>query len=556
MQITGADLLIKSLKKQGVDVVFGYPGGFSINIYDALYKDNLIKHILTSHEQGAAHGADGYARATGKTGVVISTSGPGATNLVTGIATANMDSIPLVAITGNVPISMLGRDSFQEVDITGVTMPITKHNYIISDVADLPRIVAEAFTIANSGRKGPVLIDIPKNIQIATIDYSEDDLEEMQVYQAREPKPDGVKALAKAIDSAKKPLIYFGGGIINGDATSELLQFAEKIDAPVACSLMGLGGFPSSHKLFVGTIGMHGDVRSAYALKACDTIIAVGARFSDRVAGDRLKFAHKTKVIHIDIDCAEINKNIITDCHLVSDAKPALKLLNEIVKEKDNKAWLDEISEKSSMLKVPNSQADPNPKYILELISNLTPDDQIVATDVGQHQMWTSQFYKFNHPRTFISSCGLGTMGYGLGAANGASIGTGKKVVLITGDGSFHMNLNELATSCKFNLPIVIFIMNNKSLGMVRQWQTLFFDKRYSETVIHQETDFVKLAEAFGAKGYRITRNADAKEIIEEALSQNVPVVVDCIIDKDEFVLPMIPAGKTVDDIITNANLN
>ncbi len=556
MQITGAELLIKCLKAQGVDTIFGFPGGFAINIYDALHQDGTIRHILTSHEQGAAHGADGYARATGKVGVVMSTSGPGATNLVTGIATANMDSVPIVAITGNVPLSMLGRDSFQEVDITGVTMPITKHNYIVPNVEDLPRIVAEAFSIASSGRKGPVLIDIPKDVQIAPYEYSEDKLIKMKTSLPKKPSKESLAKMAAFINKAKRPLIYYGGGIISANASKELAAFAEKLDSPTTCSLMGLGGMSSKHKLFVGTIGMHGDLRSAQALKTCDTLIAIGARFSDRVAGDRKKFAENIKVAHIDIDKAEINKNVRVDASLVADAKVALKALLPLIKQKNNKEWLAEITKNSAKHTVAKSKADPNPKHIIELIRELSPNNQIVATDVGQHQMWTSQFFKFYRPRTFISSLGLGTMGYGLGAANGVAVGTGRKTILITGDGSFHMNMNELATACKYNLPVVIFVLNNRTLGMVRQWQTLFFNKRYSQTNIEQKTDFVKLAEVFGAKGFRITSNAEAPAIIKKALAQSVPVVVDCQIDTDEFVLPMIPAGKTVDDIITNPELN
>lgn len=550
MKFKGAEILIKSLIDNGVDTIFGYPGGSVLNIYDALYEfSNDINHIITSHEQGAAHAADGYARATGKVGVCLATSGPGATNLVTGIATAYMDSIPMVAITGNVSKSLLGRDSFQEVNITGITMPITKHNYIVDDIKDLQAIVNEAFLLANSGRKGPVLIDIPKDVTVATYEYIEDF--KKPIYKLRED----ISQLDNAVDlinNSKKPIIYAGGGIISSNASEALIKFAEKAQIPVALSLMGLGGFPSTHPLYLGMIGMHGKVESDVAVYSSDLVIAIGTRFSDRVATDREKFANTANIIHIDIDNAEIDKNVKSNIFLVTDANNALNKLTEKIKENNHSDWLEFINQRASEITVGEFKTSPNPKEIINLINELTPSDQIIATDVGQHQMWTAMFYPFEKQRTFITSGGLGTMGFGLGAAIGAAIGTNKRTILLTGDGSFHMNLNELATASKYNLPIKVIILNNKVLGMVRQWQTLFYNKHYCQTSIDKKTDYVKLAEAFGANGYVIDQIEGAKDILNKALNEDGVSIIDVRIDKDEMVLPMIPTGKTLHDIISD----
>lgn len=549
MKFKGAQILIKSLIDNGVDTIFGYPGGSVLNIYDALYEySDKITHIITSHEQGASHSADGYARATGKVGVCLATSGPGATNLVTGIATAYMDSIPMVAITGNVDKTLLGRDSFQEVDITGVTMPITKHNYIVDDIKDLQAIVNEAFLLANSGRKGPVLIDIPKNVTIETYEYIENF--EKPTYHLREDLSKLDEAV-KLINASKKPIIYAGGGIISSNASEELIKFAEKANIPVALSLMGLGGFPSSHPLFLGMIGMHGKIASDVAVYSSDLVIAIGSRFSDRVATDRNKFANNANIIHIDIDNAEIDKNVSSNIQLVMDAKKALTELTNKIKENDHTKWLSYIHKRASEIKLGEFKSSPNPKEIISLINELTDSDQIIATDVGQHQMWTAMFYPFEKQRTLITSGGLGTMGFGLGASIGACIGSKKMTILVTGDGSFHMNMNEVATAVKYNLPIKIVILNNKVLGMVRQWQSLFYNKHYSQTSIEKKTDYIKLAEAFGAKGYKIDKMEGARDILSTAFNEDGVSIIDITIDKDEMVLPMIPTGKSLDDVIT-----
>ena len=547
MKLNGSEILMNCLIEQKVDTVFGYPGGTVLDIYDALYKySDKIKHYITSHEQGASHAADGYARATGKTGVVIATSGPGATNLVTGIATAYMDSIPLIAITGNVIAKNLGRDSFQEIDITGVTMPITKHNYIVKDVNELADTIREAFYIANSGRKGPVLIDITKNIQVAFANYEK---KEPKKYIPKTVKAESVSEIKKIIEESNKPLILSGGGIISSCATDELIKFADNIDAPVCCTLMGLGGYPASSERFLGMIGHHGTYASNRAYKDCDTIIAIGMRFSDRVALNRDNFADTKKIIHIDIDTAEINKNIKTNASITADANEFLKTINSVIIKTDRKDWMSEIKEfKSKDIKTEDIMA----YKILTAISKITDDNQIIATDVGQHQMWTAQHYRFEKPRTLLTSGGLGTMGYGLGAAIGASIGKGERVILITGDGCFHMNLNELATAAKYNIPVIVFLMNNNTLGMVRQWQKMFYNGRYSQTTLDKKTDYVALAKAFGCEGLTIKCEEDIEPVINKALSLNMPVVIDCKICINDNVLPMIPSGKTFDEIITD----
>ena len=554
MQLNGSEIIAECLIEQGVDTVFGYPGGAVLNIYDALYKySDRITHILSAHEQGAAHAADGYARTTGRCGVVIATSGPGATNLVTGIATAYMDSVPMVAITGNVTNDLLARDSFQEVDITGITLPITKHNFIVKNVKDLANVIRKAFRIAMSGRKGPVLIDIPKDVTGAVCEFTPE--QPQPITNPLLSEEADFAAAAQAISQAKRPMIYMGGGIVSADAEAQLLAFAEKIDCPVATSIMGLGGFPSSHRLFIGTIGMHGGYETGKAPDNCDLIITAGARFSDRVAGDRKKFGEKATIIQLDIDKAEINKNVLVDYSLVGDIKDTLAKLTEAVAPAKHDEWIVQMNEwakKSAVTETPVSADYAHPYHIIDLVRSLTTDEDIIVTDVGQHQMWVSQRYRFEQPRRWCTSGGLGTMGYGMGAAIGAAVANpDKRVVLFTGDGSFHMNLNELATVRSYNLPIVIVVLNNKVLGMVRQWQKLFYGRRFSQTDPHRKTDFAAVAEGFGVKGMKLHNDDDAEEVLKAAFACGEPVVIDCSISPDENVLPMIPPGKTVDDMIT-----
>lgn len=551
MKISGAKIIMETLIEQGVDVVFGYPGGQVINIFDELYRyQDRIHHVLTAHEQGASHAADGYARATGKVGVVIATSGPGATNLVTGIATAHLDSVPMVAITGNVPCSLIGRDSFQEVDIMGVTMPITKHNFIVKDVMKLADTLRLAFQIAKSGRPGPVLVDIPKDVQVNECEFTP------QAMLPEEAKPlaaqEALEAAAKLLTEAKKPYIYCGGGVLIGGASDEVIRLAEKLDAPIGCSMMGISAVPTNHPLFLGMQGMHGHYASSMAEHESDLILAVGARFSDRATGNKLKFAPNAKIIHIDIDNAELQKNIAVRLGIEGDIKDALARLTALVPERKLPEWQQRIAElRAEENAMPQSGNTLTPYRIIDIISEITDENTIVATDVGQHQMWTAQRYPFAKPRKFISSGGLGTMGFGMGAAMGAQMATGERVVLITGDGSFGMNLNELATAVTNRIPMVIVIMNNGVLGMVRQWQTLFFDKHYSNTTLARQTDFVKLAEAFGAKGMRAADPETFAEAFRTAFAEDGPVVIDCLIDEDEFVLPMLPPGGSMDDVIT-----
>ena len=551
MRLTGADILLECLLEQGVDTIFGFPGGAVLNIYDSLYKyRDRVRHYLTSHEQGAAHAADGYARVTGKVGVCIATSGPGATNLVTGIATAYMDSVPIVAITGNVPLSLLGKDSFQEVDITGITMPITKHNFIVKDVNDLADIIRRAFYIAQAGRPGPVLIDIPKDITAQKAEY------------IPAPKPEiprlteyiSEKALDYAVElinSSSKPLIYAGGGVISSDASQELLEFAEKVNAPVTLSLMGMGAFPATHPCYTGMIGMHGTKTSNMAATQCDLLIAVGARFSDRVVSKAERFATNARILHIDIDAAEVNKNVRSSRYIIGDVREVLRALNQRIKSTERKEWMSFIRDMKGKYPLSYREDILTPQYILEKIYELTDGEAIIATEVGQHQIWTAQHYRFVKPRTFVSSGGLGTMGFGLGASLGAQIGApGKRVFNIAGDGSFRMNMNELATAVEYKLPVIVVIMNNHALGMVRQWQNLFYDSRYSQTTIDRGTDFVKLAEAFGAVGYNLTERANVEETIRKAMAQNRPVVINCEIDRDLKVYPMVPPGAPIEEVI------
>ncbi|NLI38132.1 MAG: biosynthetic-type acetolactate synthase large subunit [Clostridiaceae bacterium] len=551
MQLTGADILLECLLEQGVDTIFGFPGGAVLNIYDSLYKyREKIRHYLTSHEQGAAHAADGYARVTGKVGVCLATSGPGATNLVTGIATAYMDSVPIVAITGNVSLSLLGKDSFQEVDITGVTMPITKHNFIVKDVNDLADIVRRAFYIAQEGRPGPVLIDIPKDITAQKAEYKP--VEKPEIPRRTDNISDkAINYAVELIRNSSKPLIYAGGGVITSDASQELLEFAEKVNAPVTLSLMGMGGFPATHPNYTGMIGMHGTKTSNMAATQCDLLIAVGARFSDRVVSKMERFAPHARILHIDIDEAEVNKNIRSSRYIIGDVREVLRTLNNRIERVERKEWMSFVEEMKAQYPLSYTEDILTPQYILAKIYELTGGDAIISTEVGQHQIWTAQHYKFTKPRTFVSSGGLGTMGFGLGASLGAQIGVpGKRVFNIAGDGSFRMNMNELATAVEYNLPVIVVIMNNHALGMVRQWQNLFYDGRYSQTTLDRSTDFVKLAEAFGAVGYNLTEKADVEETIKKAMAQNRPVVINCEIDRDLKVYPIVPPGAPIEEVI------
>ncbi len=550
MLISGSDILIKTLIEQGCDTVFGYPGGQILNVYDSLYKhQNEINHILTAHEQGAAHAADGYARTTGKVGVVISTSGPGATNLVTGIATAYLDSIPLVAICGNVPTNQIGTDSFQEIDITGITLPITKHNYFVGDVNELADTVREAFSLAISGRPGPVLIDIPKDVQIALCEYAPKS--PAMPFEAFAAKDIRIKEAAEQINSAKRPFIYFGGGIVSANAQEEMLLLAEKIDAPLGCSMMGLSCIPTDHPRFLGMQGMHGHYASSMSMHNADLIIALGVRFSDRATGNREKFARAAKIIHIDVDGSELSKNVSAYCGLRGDLKQTLIKLLPLISDSKKPLWQEKIASfRSEEAEYSDKRDGLTPKNALATINKYLAENTAVATDVGQHQIWSAQYLKFSKERRFVTSGGLGTMGFGLGAAIGASFGTKERCVLVTGDGSFGMSLQELATAVTYNVPIVIIVMNNGVLGMVRQWQTLFFDKHYSHSILERKTDFVSLARAFGADGKTVSTVDELDKALQTAFNTNGPFVIDCAIDKDEFVLPMLPPGGSMDDII------
>lgn len=550
MQLTGADILIRTLIEQGCDTVFGYPGGQILNVYDSLYKyQNEIRHMLTAHEQGAAHAADGYARATGKVGVVMSTSGPGATNLVTGIATAYLDSIPLVAICGNVPTTQIGTDSFQEIDITGVTLPITKHNYFVGSVENLADTIREAFALAQSGRPGPVLIDVPKDVQTAVCDYEPQ--APVQPEERHAAKDVRIKEAAALINASKRPFIYFGGGLITSEAQEEMLALAEKIDAPIGCSLMGLSGIPTDHPRFLGMQGMHGHYASSMAMHDADLIISLGVRFNDRVTGNREKFAKLAQIIHIDVDGSELSKTVNSACGLRGDVKLTLQKLIPLVNAEQKPDWEKAVK---ALKETENDYLDIRPgltpRNAIMTLNKHLGENTAVATDVGQHQMWAAQNVNFKEPRRFISSGGLGTMGFGLGAAIGAAVGTGERSVLVTGDGSFGMCLNELTTAVTYNVPVVILLMNNGVLGMVRQWQTLFFNKHYSNTILDRKTDFVALARAFGADGEAVDTVAALDKAFEHAFSCDGPYVIDCRIDKDEFVLPMLPPGGSMDDII------
>ena len=550
MKLNGSQIVVECLKEQGVDTVFGYPGGAILNIYDELYKhSNEITHVLTSHEQGASHAADGYARATGKVGVCLATSGPGATNLVTGIATAYMDSVPIVAITANVGVSLLGRDSFQEIDIAGVTMPITKHNYIVRDITKLADTIRKAFRIAKEGRPGPVLVDIPKDVTAAVTEYH---VEQPHIIPRKSDhiRKEDLEEAARLINRSKRPFIFAGGGAVISDAHQELKEFVEKVQAPVGDSLMGKGAFDGRSDLYTGMVGMHGTKTANLGITECDLLIAIGTRFSDRVVGNAKRFASKAKILHIDIDPAEINKNITVDCSVQGDVKEVLKRLNPMVEPKSHKEWLTHIQEMKEQFPLKYEQEKLTGPAVIEALYQVTNGDAIIVTDVGQHQMWAAQYYKYKEPHTLLTSGGLGTMGYGLGAAIGAKTGRPEKTVInIAGDGCFRMNMNELATAARYNIPVIEVVINNHVLGMVRQWQTLFYQGRYSSTILNDGVDFVKVALALGAEGIRVSKLSELKSAIKKAISLGKPVVLDCQVDQDDKVFPMVPAGAPIEEV-------
>lgn len=556
MQLTGAEIVIECLKEQGVDTVFGYPGGAILNVYDALYKhQGEIKHILTSHEQGASHAADGYARATGRVGVCFATSGPGATNLVTGIATAYMDSIPVVAITCNVGVSLLGKDSFQEIDIAGVTMPITKHNYIVKDVTQLADTIRKAFKIAKSGRPGPVLIDIPKDVTANKTEYVKTDVSSRKEKTSKISMEE-IEVAERLLAKSKKPYIFVGGGAVLSGASKEVTEFAHRLDAPVCDSLMGKGAFSGVDELYSGMLGMHGTKASNFGVSQCDLLVVIGARFSDRVTGNAKKFAKHAKILQIDIDPAEINKNILAHASVTGDVKRVLDILNARIEQQDHKDWKQQIADYKEKYPLTYHEEVLAGPFVVEEIYRQTNGDAIICTEVGQHQMWAAQFYKYTKPRTFLTSGGLGTMGYGLGASLGAKMGMPEKTVVnIAGDGCFRMNMNEIATAVRHQIPIIQVVINNHVLGMVRQWQTLFYEKRYSATVLNDAVDFVKLAEAMGAVGFRASTRGEFKEVFAKALELGKPVVIDCLIDSDEKVWPMVAPGAAISEAFSEEDL-
>ncbi|MCM1326071.1 MAG: biosynthetic-type acetolactate synthase large subunit [Bacteroidales bacterium] len=555
MLLNGSEIVIECLKEQGVDTVFGYPGGAILNIYDALYQhSNEIRHILTSHEQGAAHAADGYARATGRVGVCMATSGPGATNLVTGIATAYMDSVPMVAITANVTLPLLGKDSFQEVDIAGVTMPITKHGYIVKNVEDLADTLRKAFHIAMSGRPGPVLVDITKDVTAASCEFTPMELPAKE----RESKytQEEMEKIVEYISRAKKPFIYLGGGAIISEATKEVAELAELMDAPVCDTLMGKGGFDGRSSRYTGMIGMHGTKASNLGVSQCDLLLTLGARFSDRVIGNPKKFAEDAVIIQLDIDAAEINKNIRVDASLVGDLKKTLSDLNSRLKQQNHSEWMAQIRELKEKYPLKYGKDSLSCPYVIEEIDRITGGDAIITTDVGQHQMWAAQYYRYTKPRTFLSSGGLGTMGYGLGACIGAQVGQPDKICInIAGDGCFRMNMNELATASRYNVPIIQVVINNHVLGMVRQWQTLFYGKRYSQTVLNDKVDYCKVAEALGCAAIRVSTKEEVAPAIERAIALKAPVLIECVIPEDDKVFPMVPAGAPISEVFDGDDL-
>ncbi len=550
MMLSGSDIIVKTLIEQDCRVVFGYPGGQILNVYDSLYKySDEIRHVLTAHEQGAAHAADGWARATGEVGVVIATSGPGATNLVTGIATAYLDSVPMVAITGNVSTTQIGYDSFQELDITGVTLPITKHNYFVGDVTELADTMREAFRLAMSGRPGPVLVDVPKDVQMAMCEYNPcEKIADKNRFAAKDIR---IEDAAESINCCERPFIYFGGGLISSGAQELMLELAEKTDAVMGCSLMGLSAIPTEHPRFLGMQGMHGHYASTMAMNQADCIIALGVRFSNRVIGNKDKFAVDTKIVHIDIDGSELSKTVIESQSLRGDIKETLKKLVPLIKESQKPQWQKDVEKlRRQEAQYEDCREGMTPKNVLDMLKGYLGSNMPVVTDVGQHQMWAAQNMVFKNNRRFISSGGLGTMGFGLGASIGAHLGTGERVVLITGDGSFGMSLNELVTAVKNNIPVVVLIMNNGVLGMVRQMQTMFFDKHYSNTVLDRPTDFIAVSRAFGADGMKASSLDELKKALDKAFAADGPFVIDCSIDKDEIVLPMLPPDGSVEEII------
>ena len=556
MQLTGSEIVVECLKEQGVDTVFGYPGGTILNIYDALYKhSDEITHILTSHEQGAAHAADGYARSTGKVGVCMATSGPGATNLVTGIATAYMDSVPLVAITANVAKSGLGKDSFQEIDIVGATMPITKHNFIVKEIENLAPTLRKAFKIAKSGRPGPVLVDITKDVTANKIEFTSKEPEEIKRYSDSITEDD-LNTVADMIKVSEKPFILVGGGAVISEADKEVREFAELVDAPVCDSLMGKGAFDGTNKRYTGMIGMHGTKASNFGVTESDLLIVLGARFSDRVIGNAKEFAKNANIVHIDVDPSEINKNIKADASIIGDIKEVLLRLNKKVEKKDNSQWMAHIEELKKQYPLDLDKSKLTGPAVIDSLYNITKGDAIVTTDVGQHQMWAAQFYKYKKSRQLITSGGLGTMGYGVGACIGAKMGNKDKIcVNIAGDGCFRMNMNEIATATRYNIPIIQIVINNHVLGMVRQWQTLFYGKRYSNTVLNDAVDFVKIAEGMGAKAYRVTTVEEFEAALKDAIEMNIPCVIDAQIDQDDKVFPMVPANTAISEAFSEEDL-
>lgn len=556
MQLTGAQIVIECLKEQKVDTVFGYPGGAILNVYDELYKHkNEICHVLTSHEQGASHAADGYARSTGKVGVCFATSGPGATNLVTGIATAYMDSVPIVAITCNVTVPLLGKDSFQEIDIAGITMPITKHNFIVKDVEKLADTIRRAFKIAQTGRPGPVLVDIPKDITAAKTDYCPVEPEPIARVTDTILEKDIERAVSM-IKQAEKPYVFVGGGAVISGASRELKEFVQKVDAPVCDSLMGKGAFDGTDERYTGMLGMHGTKTSNLGVSECDLLIAIGVRFSDRVLGNAQKFASQAQILQLDVDAAEINKNIVVDACVIGDVKAILERINDKLDQQSHEEWVKHIFERKQKFPLHYPKEGLSGPYVMEEVYQATKGDAIIVTEVGQHQMWAAQYYKYKEPRTFLSSGGLGTMGYGLGAAIGAQTANPKKQVInIAGDGCFRMNMNEIATAVRQKLPLIEIVINNHVLGMVRQWQNLFYEKRYSATVLEDGVDFVKLAEAMGAVGYRATNRKEFQEALKKALESEMPVLIDCIIDCDDKVWPMVAPGEAISTAFTEEDL-
>ena len=556
MQLTGSEILVECLKEQGCDTIFGYPGGSVLNIYDELYRHkDEINHVLTSHEQGAAHAADGYARATGKVGVCLATSGPGATNLVTGIATAHMDSVPMVAITGNVTVPLLGKDSFQEVDIAGITMPITKHNFIVKDVNKLADTLRRAFTIAKTGRPGPVLVDIAKDVTANKAEYTKVVPEEVKRVSETIENED-VKKVLKLIHKSQKPVIFVGGGAVLSEAEKELAEFVKKVDAPVTDTLMGKGAFDGENPYYTGMLGMHGTKTANLSVTQCDLLIAIGVRFSDRVTGNVKKFAKDAKIVQIDIDPAEINKNVIVDQSIIGDVREVLKVVNAQLEKQDHSQWIEHVMEMKKAYPLTYHKEKLSGPYIIETLYELTKGDAIITTEVGQHQMWAAQFYKYKYPRTFLTSGGLGTMGYGLGACIGAKYGCpNKTVVNIAGDGCFRMNMNEIATAARYNVPIIEIIFNNHVLGMVRQWQNLFYGERYSYTVLKDKLDYVKVAEAMGATAFRITDKNEVETTLRKALEINGPVVIECVLDCDDKVWPMVAPGAAISEVFSEEDL-